>query len=82
MGYKCNKLYEITFKKRFLWEPEKKKIQISQELRKHTQVKSSCVRFYFVFLKLLKFDYSGSNKNIFFAVISYNLLHCTALEKC
>ena len=23
-GYSCNKLYEITLKKRFLWEPEKK----------------------------------------------------------
>ena len=32
--YSCNKLYEITLKKRFLWEPEKKKklqkLQISQ----------------------------------------------------
>ena len=26
-GYSCNKLYEITPKKRFLWEPEKKKLQ-------------------------------------------------------
>ena len=26
-GYSCNKLYEITLKKRFLWEPEKKKLQ-------------------------------------------------------
>ena len=23
MGYKCNKLYEITPKERFLWEPKK-----------------------------------------------------------
>lgn len=47
-----------------------------------TQVKSSCVRFYFVLLKLLKFVYWGSNKNIFFGVISYNVLHYITLEKC
>ena len=63
-------------------EAREKKIKTLQELRKHTEVKSSCVRFHFVFLKLLKFVYSGSNKNIFLGVISYNLLHYTAVEKC
>ena len=63
-------------------EAREKKIKILQELRKHTQVKSSCVRFHCVFLKLLKFVYSGFDKNIFSGVISYNLLHYITLEKC
>ena len=34
-------------------------------------------------LKVLKFVFSGSNENLFFGVISYNLLHFfIALEKC
>ena len=42
-GYKCNKLYEITPKKRFLGSPRK---QISNFTGiEKTQVKSSCIRF-------------------------------------
>ena len=43
-GYKCNKLYEITPKKRFLGSPRK---QISNFTGiEKTQVKSSCIRFF------------------------------------
>ena len=42
-SYKCNKLYEITPKKRFLGSPRK---QISNFTGiEKTQVKSSCIRF-------------------------------------
>ena len=42
-GYICNKLYEITPKKRFLGSPRK---QISNFTGiEKTQVKSSCIRF-------------------------------------
>ena len=43
-GYKCNKLYEITPKKRFLGSPRK---QISNFTGiEKTQVKPSCIRFF------------------------------------
>ena len=64
--------YNNTIKDNFLWEPLRKYIS------NYTQVKLPCIRFHFV-----KFVFSGSKKNLFFAVIPYNLLHYfIALENC
>ena len=43
-GYKCNKLYEITPKKRFSESPRKQFSNFTGI--KKTQVKSSCIRFF------------------------------------
>ena len=43
-GYKCNKVYEVTPKKRFSWEQEK--IDSNFTGIEKTQVKSSCTWFH------------------------------------
>ena len=73
--YKCHNLYEITPKKKFLWElsPSKQTSKASN----FTKWNLAHDDFTPVFSIPLKFEiyFSGSHKNLFFGVISYSLLH-------
>ena len=57
------------------------KFQISWELRKR-RYNRHVWDFIWWNLKFLKFVFSGSDKNLFFGVISYNLLQFIAHKKC
>ena len=70
-GYKCNKLYEITPKKRFLSEPEKTNFK---SLKFHKLMKSICMTMFSQFLYLF------SLAPISFGVISRNLSHLKPLK--
>ena len=78
LTFPCNKLHEITLKKRFLWEPEKTNFQSF----KFHKMKSDAWRFSPVFPQFkwnLKFFFSGSHKKLS-GVITYNWLHLPPLK--
>ena len=67
-GYSCNKLYEITLKKRFLWEPEKKNHFKSFKFHNMDFMHDdfTCI---FSILWNLKFIFSGSHKKLLSLVL-------------
>ena len=70
-GCRCNQLYVIT-PDNFLWEPEKKNFKFHLNWG-NTGENLHASDFILWNLKLWKFVFSGSHKNLFFRVISCNL---------
>ena len=70
-GYSCNKLYQITPKKRFLWEPEKK---IHFKSFKFHDMKFYAWWFYLCFLNPVKLEiyFLMLPEEIVFGVITDN----------
>ena len=55
----------------FLWDNELQKLQVSQ----NEILRMTILPVFSQFQWNLKFIFSGSHKNLFFGVVSYNLLH-------
>ena len=77
-GCRCNQLYVIT-PDNFLWEPEKKNFKFHLNWG-NTGENLHASDFILWNLKLWKFVFSGSHKNLFFRVISCNLLQWNVKE--
>ena len=54
-SFKCDKLYELILKKRFLWEPEKLNFKFHRNLDNAVKIVTSKLGFILRKLKLLKF---------------------------
>ena len=77
-GYRCNQLSVITPKTISYGRPRKKISNFTGTEKR--QVKLSCARLYFMKFEASEDCFWGSNKNLFFRVISYNLLHLQPLK--
>ena len=78
--YKCNKSYEISPNKRFLCKPEKINFKFHRNWENQENTGKIVTQIIFYFVKFEAFElcfllgvFSGSHKNVFFGVLSYNL---------